>query len=101
MIIDEYYGAVVALKEAYERQYLGMGVVLIFDLDESLTAEDIVYAYRQCYKCNAEALTTLGEEPPKKCLCGHPHLRGYTADIVIQGVVVLYNHNRDQKRRNP
>jgi hypothetical protein len=98
MIIVEYYGAVVALKEANERKSLGMGGALVFDLDESLKAEDVVYAYRRCCKCGGEALSTLNEEPPTFCLCGHPHLEGVTADIVIQGCVVLYNHNRDRKK---
>lgn len=99
MIIHDYHEVIDALKEAYERQSLGMGVALILDLEQSLVAEDVVYAYRQCCMCGYITLVTLGEEPPKKCPCGYRYLRGYTADIVIQGVVVLYNHNRDRSGR--
>jgi len=99
MIITDYHDTINALEDAVERLSLGMGVAVIFDLDQSLNTEDVVYAIRQCMKCGGKAQVTLGEEPPKKCLCGHPHLRGCTADIVIQGRVVLYNHNRELLER--
>lgn len=94
MIINDYHDTIDVLKEMYGRQSLGMGGVLILDLDPSLILEDVVYAWQKCCKCGGEALTTLGEEPPEKCLCGHPHFRGCTANLVIQNNRILYNHNR-------
>ncbi len=48
MIINEYHEAIAALKVTYGRKYTGKCHTLIFDLDESLDPQDVVYAYRQC-----------------------------------------------------
>jgi len=91
MIVHKIRCALTALKHAID-----IGVEhLILDLDESLDPMDVIYAWFKCGKCGAEAHVGLGEELPKKCLCGGL-LYGLTADIVVQGCMVLYNHDRER-----
>lgn len=91
MIINDYPEAVDALKEAYHWQT----ECLILDLDESLNAIDVVYAFRKCPECGSEGLVSLGMDIQEKCLCGYNDLDGYTADMVVQGHIVMWNYERD------
>ncbi len=89
MIINDYYQAKDALKEA-----TGTEGCLILDVDPSLDADEIVYAYRKC-DCGAEGYYKLGMLVIKKCLCGNRDLSGFTADMVVMEGIVLWNYDRE------